>query len=490
MAGGKGAALVHARRADAREAIRVACRKDLYPFFRAMFPVLAPGQPFIDALHFRAIATALQKVASGEIKRLAIAVPPRHGKSMLGTVALPAWLLGQDPRLKVVCASYSEQLAKSFASQGRDLMRSSQFRDVFPGAMLASGGAALEELRTTEKGYRLATSVGGVVTGKGADFIVVDDPLKAIEASSENARQSVFDWMTQSLLSRFDKPTEGRMIVIMQRLHQDDPIGRLMAQSGWTLLELPGEVWKRQALDIGGGKAWTLEPGDLLFPERFGHADLKLLKEELGEAGYNAQILQRPLPPDGNLFKMSWFRRYDEAPPRKAFERVIQGWDPAYMDGEANAYTVCTTWGIAGRKLYLLDVLRERMKFPQLGSRVLSERKKHKADQVIVESAGVGQILIQELKTYQSPTRWLLPISPNAAKLARAEGQTPKIERGRVYLPNSAPWLDAFEQEIALFPHGVYADQVDSTSQFLRALDYRAVLLGLSAYETDPKLPF
>ncbi len=268
------------------------------------------------------------------------------------------------------------------------------------------------------------------MTGKGADVIIVDDPLKAIEASSENARQSVFDWMTQSLMSRFDKPTDGRMIVIMQRLHQDDPTGRLMAQSGWCLLELPGEAWKRHELDLGGGKVWALEPGDLLFPDRFGHADLKLLREELGEAGYNAQILQRPLPPDGNLFKMSWFRRYEEAPPRKALERVIQSWDPAYMDGEANAYTVCTTWGIAGRKLYLLDVLRERMKFPQLGPRVLSEREKHKADQVIVESAGVGQILIHELKAYQPPTRWLLPVSSNAAKLARRRAKRRRSSGG------------------------------------------------------------
>jgi hypothetical protein len=139
MAVSKGAALAHARRADAREAIRAACRKDLYLFFRAMFPVLAPGQPFTDARHFRAIATALQKVAAGEVKRLAIAVPPRHGKSMLGTVALPAWLLGQDPRLKVVCASYSDQLANSFATQGRDLMRSTQSLTFFRAQALLPG---------------------------------------------------------------------------------------------------------------------------------------------------------------------------------------------------------------------------------------------------------------------------------------------------------------------------------------------------------------
>lgn len=472
MTSGKGAAIAHAQRAQARDAIHADCRKNVYFFFRAMFAILAPGQPFIDARHFRVIATALQKVVAGEIKRLAIAVPPRHGKSVLGTVVLPAWLLGQDPRLKIICASYADVLAKGFATQSRDLMRAAAFQATFPGTTLAQGGSALEELRTTQKGYRLATSVGGVVTGKGADFIVVDDPLKAIEASSENARQSVFDWMTQSLMSRFDKPTEGRMIVIMQRLHQDDPIGRLMAQGGWTLLELPGEAWKRQELDLGGGKVWTFEPGDLLFPERFKHEDLKLLKEELGEAGYNAQILQRPLPPDGNLFKMSWFRQYDEPPARKALERVIQSLDPAFMDGETNAYTVCTTWGIAGRKLYLLDVLRRRMKFPELVASVLTERKKHKAAQVIVENAGVGQILIQELEKHQYPDYWLLHHTPDASKLARAEGQTAKIERGRVHLPKSAPWLEAFEQEVALFPHSKYADQVDSLSQFLRALDH------------------
>jgi predicted phage terminase large subunit-like protein len=487
---GKGAALAHAHRAEAREAIRKACRTDLYVFFRVMFPILAPGQPFIDARHFRVIATALQKVATGEIKRLAIAVPPRHGKSMLGTVAFPAWLLGHDPRLKIICASYADMLAKGFAVQSRDLIRSKEFKDIFPSAMLAPGGAALEELRTMEKGYRLATSVGGPVTGKGGHFIIVDDPLKALEASSVAVRQSVFDWMTQSLMSRFDKPTEGRMIVIMQRLHQDDPIGRLMAQSGWTLLELPGEAWKRQELDLGGGISWDFKPGELLFPERFGHEDLKLLKEELGEAGYNAQVLQRPLPPDGNLFKMSWFRRYDVPPARKMFERVIQSWDPAYMDGETNAYTVCTTWGIAGRKLYLLDVLRKRMKFPELVPTLLLEKKKYRADQVLVERVGVGHILAQELGKYQTTGKWLMEFQPNAAKLARAEGQTPKIERGCVYLPQSAPWLETFEQEVALFPHSVYADQVDSMSQFLRSLDHYRILNGLSAYETDPKLPF
>ena len=242
-------------------------RTNLFPFYRLLSPVLVPEEPFIDAKHFRVLVRALEKVEFGETPRLLISIPPRHGKSRLASVALPAWLLGRDPSRKIICASYGQNLANDFALRTRELMRSEIYKALFPGTRLEAGGTSLEELRTTAKGYRLATSVQGVVTGKGANYIIIDDPMKAGDASSDVQRNGVNEWTKSTLMSRFDKPAEGRMIVIMQRLHMDDLIGRLHDEGNWTLLEMPGEAIEPQEFDLGGGKIWKFQPGDLLYPE-------------------------------------------------------------------------------------------------------------------------------------------------------------------------------------------------------------------------------
>jgi hypothetical protein len=268
-----------------REAIWAYAREHLYPFYRLTFPVLSPEAEFIPARHFQVLCTALEKVVTGETPRLLIPVPPRHGKSRLGSVALPAWILGRDPKAKIICASYGDQLARDFALRTRDLMRSNAYRSLFPQTALDVGGTALEELRTSAKGYRLATSVQGVVTGKGANYIIIDDPMKAVEASSEAARNSIYDWVKTALMSRFDRPADGRMVVLMQRLHQDDLIGRLQDEGGWAVLEMPGEAVQEQVFDLGGGERWIYKPGDLLFPEVFNQAALNQLRFDLGEPG-------------------------------------------------------------------------------------------------------------------------------------------------------------------------------------------------------------
>jgi hypothetical protein len=199
----------------------------------------------------------------------------------------------------------------------------------------------LDELRTTGKGYRLATSTNGVVTGKGANFIFIDDPMKAVDAQSDLARNSAYEWFKTSLMSRFDKPADGRVIVLMQRLHMDDLIGRLRDEGGWTLLGMPGEGVVRQEFDIGQNEIWDFQPGELLYPEMFSEEDLKQQRWDLGEAAYNAQILQRPIPPGGALFELKHFQRYEQRP--SYFEAIVQSWDPAMVDAETAAFTVCTT---------------------------------------------------------------------------------------------------------------------------------------------------
>ena len=243
---------------------------------------------------------------------------------------------------------------KDFSNRFRDLLWSPQYQAIFPGMQIDAGGASLAEVRTSAKGYRLATTVQGPATGKGAHFIIVDDPCKAAEAASESTRNAVYDWFKGSLMTRFDKPAEGAMVVVQQRLHQDDLIGRLRDEGGWDYLEMPGECVERQVYDIGDGENWVFNPGDLLFEERFNRAALNQLFWDLGEGPYNAQILQRPSPPGGALFKLKHFQRYETLP--KYYEAIHQSWDPAIVDTETAAFSVCTTWGIIGRKLYLIDV--------------------------------------------------------------------------------------------------------------------------------------
>ncbi|MGA8155290.1 MAG: terminase family protein, partial [Rhodoplanes sp.] len=371
-----------------RQALYGFAQENFYGFYRLMAPVLLPGEVFSDARHFRVLARKFEQVAQGKLNRLLVAIPPRHGKSLLASVALPAWILGRDPTRKIICASYGELLSKDFSTRTRDLLRSPNYGAVFPGVELDAGGASTVELRTTAKGYRLATTVEGAVTGKGAHFIIIDDPLKAVEAESETVRNDVYEWTRGSLMSRFDKPAEGAMIVIHQRLHQDDLIGRLRADGGWEYLEMPGEGLQSQQFDLGGGEVWDFKPGDLLYPEHFDRAALDQLRFDLGEAQFNAQILQRPTPPGGNLFKLRHFQRYATVP--QPVEAIVQSWDPAMTDLETSAFTVCTTWGILGRLLYLIDVFRKRLDFYQIEPAIVSMRTKYNATAVVVESSGVG----------------------------------------------------------------------------------------------------
>lgn len=476
-------------RRQARERIRAACSCNLHAFYRYAFPVLVPEATFIDAWHFRVLATALQKVATGEIRRLLIAIPPRHGKSRLASVALPTWILGREPTAKIICASYGQDLARDFAMRSRELLNSRQCQAIFPGLALERGGQGLEELRTTQKGYRLATSVQGVVTGKGADYIIIDDPIKAVDATSDVARNQAYEWVKTTLMSRFDRPSEGRMVVIMQRLHMDDLIGRLRDEGGWTVLEMPGEGVERQEFDLGDGSAWEFQPGELLYPEVFDEKALKQLRYDLGEAAYNAQILQRPAPPGGHLFKLKHFQRYEKLPTH--FEAIVQSWDPAIVDGDDTAFTVCTTWGIVGQKLYLIDVFRKRLQFYQIEKVVLSLREKFNATHVIIEAAGVGVALVNALLRLERSRSWLSWAEPRLSKLERAMEQTPKIERRRVYLPTTADWLATFEAEVAQFPFSKFADQVDSMVHFLHALDSRnGVTHNLSVFRDWPKNAF
>lgn len=450
-------------------------REDFAVFAIAAFRRLH-DEPYQDNWHVWAIAHQLMRLFNGDIRRLIITMPPRTMKSFLASVCLPAWLLGRAPGVKIICASYAQPLSSDFAFQMRRLMQTPWYRELFPHAHIDPKKSGVEEIATTRGGYRLTTSVGGTLTGRGADYIIIDDPLKAGDAYSEVAREGAINWYKNTVSSRFNNPSKGRVVLVAQRLHLEDLPGRLAAGGGWEHLDLPLEAWRQQQIELLPDRSITRPPGNILHEDRFGEDEIARLRSEMGERDFEAQYNQRPLPAGGALFKLQWLQRYDEPPAPYQVQGIFQSWDTAYEIADGNDYSVCTTWALSGKRCYLLDVYRARLAFPDLQKAVYRLRDKWKSDLVIVERAGSGISLHQNI--YDPSTRpWIKSIKPEGSKQDRASQQSPKFERGEIWLPKSAPWLQAFEDELVAFPHCKHDDQIDSVVQFLAAVDTGRLLI-------------
>lgn len=437
-------------------------------------------EPLLRNWHIDAIAHHLTKLADGDFKRLLITMPPRAMKSFIASVCLPAWLLGRNPSEKIICASYGKELSDEFAYKSRKLMQSDMFRAVFPKCHLDAKKQSLDEIRTMRGGYRISTSTGGTLTGRGANIIIIDDAIKAQDAYSEAAREGAWKWFTGTVLSRLNNQKTGRIIVVAQRLHMEDLTGQLIAAGGWTELSLPMIADREQAIDISDEMVLNRLPGDILHEGMCGEADIARLRSEMGERDFETQYNQRPLPPGGALFKLEWLQRYDAPPKPQQVQAIIQSWDTAYEIEQNNDYSVCTTWALSGKRCYLLDVFRERLPFHALEKAVYAQHEKWGADLVIVEKAGSGISLFQNIRGLAGH-RWLVNITPEGSKQDRASQQTPKFERGEVWVPTEADWLKPFEDELASFPQSKHDDQVDSVVQLLAAVDPGKLLQNADA---------
>lgn len=462
----------------AQRALDAFLREDFNAFVRKAFLTINEGKPYHENWHIDAITHHLRECLDGRMPRLLITQPPRSLKSICASVAFVAWALGHDPSLQFICVSYSNTLAEELSRQFRVVVASDWYKRVFPRTRATRDTAT--EFVTSAGGGRFTTSVGGTLTGLGADIIIIDDPMKADDATSEAARRQVIDWYSNSLVSRLNDKTTGRIIVVMQRLHEDDLAGHLIDQGDFRHLDLPATAVEDQNIPIGPGETHFRRLGDLLHPEREPQEKLDEMKRNLGSAAYSAQYQQRPVPPDGNLLKMEWFRTYDSPPAHESYGVVLQSWDLAIKTGERNDYSVCTTWLILGQDFYLLDVLRKRVEFPELVKLYKAHCRLWSAHQVVVEDAGIGYSLHNVLaKDIHRPTPqevraghrfWQVPklLVPVGSKVDRAEMHSAYLERGHLYLPKSALWLDEFKKEVRAFPYGRHDDQVDSMTQALQ----------------------
>jgi predicted phage terminase large subunit-like protein len=442
--------------------VNAACRTDLTSFVWKVFYVLNPTATFHMNWHICAITYVLEQVGLGKIKRLIVTLPARSLKSIICSVAWPAFVMGHDPTKRFIVASHGADLAIKLGNEFRAVVNSPDFRAIFPGMRMSAIKNTQTEVVTTLNGFRLATSVDGALTGRGADFIIVDDPIEALAALSQKERDHVRDWYFNALLSRLDDPQNGAIVLVMQRLHEDDLAGVLLRSSDeWTVLSLPAIAERDEQIPIGNGQFHCRRVGDVLHPERFSREALESRRAELGPEIFAAQHQQRPIPPGGIMIKRDSVRRYDQLPKSG---RIIQSWDVANKQGEDNDYSVCTTWLIHENRYYLKDVLRGRFDFPTLCKLVSEHAKLHKASQVLIEDAGFGTALIQEIKSSDFK---IVPVKPEYDKQIRMAIQATKFTNGQVFFPTQAPWLADLEAELFSFPRGRHDDQVDSISQAL-----------------------
>ena len=439
-------------------------RKDLALFTERCFYEANAGMPFDHNWHFDAIAHELKQVMDGKVRRLLITMPPRSLKSHSASVAFPAWILGHNPSKRIVCISYANDLAVELSNKTRKILEASWFKSLFPAMRIDPRKDTETEVRTVKGGYRLSTTIGGSLTGRGGSIFIIDDPMKAADAMSDTARNKVNTWFNQTLMSRLDNKKEDAIIIVMQRLHVDDLAGHVLKQGGWRHLNLPAICEEKVTIQTGENTFYEREAGELLHPSREPQYILDETKEILGSAAFSAQFLQQPVPADGNMVSWQWFNRYISLPEKTYSDKIVQSWDTASKSHELADYSSCVTAFVGKNDIYILDIFKGRLDYPELKKKIISMRKQYKATTLLIEDKGSGTGLIADLKTDGVRS---IGINPVADKVVRMSTCSAKIEDGSVLLPKDATWMDDFKMELLAFPNGKHDDQVDALSQLI-----------------------
>jgi predicted phage terminase large subunit-like protein len=434
---------------------------NLTSFTEFAFGVVRPDILFKPNWHLEAVTYKLSQIANGEVRRLIVTLPPRNLKSLCASVALPAWFLGRNPSERVVVVSYSDFLARSHANDFRLLVNHPTYQAAFPAMRLARDTD--REIVTTKRGKRIATSIDGTLTGLGGNLIIIDDPLKLGDAMSEAVRTRVIEWYRSTLLSRGDDKSAARIVLVMQRVHQNDLAGYLQEQGGFEVLNLPAIAQREETFRLGNGRTYTRQRGELLHPEQEPAHVLAELKREMGPIAFSAQYQQSPIPPGGTIIKRKWLAPYDEIH-QQAGDRIIMSWDIALSETETGDYSACVVLLRRREVFYILEVVRGRFPFDLLKRKVMEVKKRYGSPStLLVEDSPISRGLIQSLRE-QSIN--VTAYKPDTDKRARVIAQSDLFAGGSVRFPRRAPWLEDFTAELLAFP-GRHDDQVDALTQGL-----------------------
>jgi predicted phage terminase large subunit-like protein len=441
-------------------ALQALLAKDLTAFTEFGFGVVRPGVRLKRNWHLDAVTYKLSQLAKGYIRRLIITLPPRSLKSLCASVALPAWFLGHYPWERVVVVSYSDFLSRTHANDFRRIVNHPLYQATFPAMRLDRDTD--REIVTTERGKRIATSIDGTLTGLGGNLIIIDDPIKLGDAMSDAVRERVIEWFRSTLLSRGDDKSETRIVVVMQRVHENDLVGYLQEQGGFEVLNLPSIATKTDSYDLGGGRIYTRLQGELLHPAHESVATLIELKREMGPIAFSAQYQQSPIPPGGTIIKRKWLTTYDYVGIQPG-DRIVISWDIALSEMETGDYSACVVLLIRNEVFYILEVLRGRFPFETLKKKIIDLKKRYHPSTLLIEESSISLGLIQSLRE-QSIN--VTTYKPDTDKRARLIAQTDLFDGKSVRLPQRAAWLEEFVAELLAFPAG-HDDQVDALTQGL-----------------------
>lgn len=442
---------------------RTLCKYDFASFIGKTLQTCDPSAEYIPNWHIDLIAEYLERVHTGDIRRLIINMPPRSLKSVCVSVAWPAWILGQQPHSRIIATSYAASLSVKHSIDCRAIMQSQWYQQLFPETVLARDQNEKHKFMTTQRGYRFATSVGGSLTGEGGNFLIIDDPMSPMQAMNPHMRDHINRWFDHTFASRLDDKKQGAMVLVMQRLHQYDMTGHLLAKGGWEHLCLPAVATQDERYYIAGNKVGVRKQGDILHPAREDALQIERAKIELGSHAFAAQYQQSPLPEEGGMVRPWWFGRYKIIP--KSSDKIIQSWDTAIKSGAQHDASACLTFAQCDGKSYLLDVRVVRREYPDLKRLMYALAEQWQPHVILIEDRASGQQLLQDAR--RETTLPLVAVQPKHDKVTRFAAASAMIESGQVLLPEQAPWLTNFEAELFAFPNSVHDDQVDSLSQYL-----------------------
>ena len=447
--------------------------KRFIPFVKHVWP------EFIEGDHHRKIAKKFEDIANGKIKRLIVNMPPRHTKSEFASYLFPAWMVGKNPKLKVIQTTHTGELAVRFGRKMKNLVDTSEFAQVFEDCKIAADSKAAGRWETNKGGEYYAAGIGGAITGRGADLLIIDDPHSEQDALSETAMDSAYEWYTSGPRQRLQPG--GAIVIVMTRWSTKDLTGKLLnAQTEpkadkWEVVEFPAimpsnnPVWPNY---------WKLE-------------ELEAVKASLSEAKWQAQWQQNPTSEEGSIIKIEWWKEWRKKDIPDLIH-IIQSYDTAFSKKETADFSAITTWGVfypqyKGPHVILLDVRKGRWDFPELKKIALEEYKYWEPETVIIEAKASGTPLTHELRQVGVPVVNFVPSKGND-KHVRVNSVAPLFESGRVYYPADKRWAEEVIEECAAFPYGEHDDLVDSTTQALMRFRQGNFINLPDDYQDEPRI--
>ena len=419
-------------------------------------------EEFINGRHHRIMAEKFNRIATGDLKRLIVNMPPRHTKSEFGSYLLPAWLMGRNPRLKIMQTTHTAELAFRFGRKVRNLMNSKEYSKIFEGVELRADSQAAGRWETSKGGEYFAAGVGGAVTGRGADLLIIDDPHTEQDSMSDLAMERAYDWYTSGPRQRLQPG--GSILLVMTRWAEDDLTGRLLKAQK----EPKADSWKTISFPA------ILPDGKPVWSEYWELSELEKIKASLPVRNWSAQYMQEPTSEEGAIIKREWWQPWKEEHIPNLIH-VIQSYDTAFSKKETADYSAITTWGVfypdeVTPNIILLDAIRGKYDFPELKVVAMDAYKYWEAESVIIEQKASGEPLTQEFRRMGIPVIPFIPSKGND-KFARVNAVAPLFESGAVWFPYGESFADAVIEECASFPHGANDDFVDSMTQAM--LRYR-----------------